>query len=284
MSSDYKRLPNIQMVTIGSQKLRTAIWEGTSDKTPILFFNGIGANLEIAQPMAEMMPDRTLITFDLPGVGGSPDPTFIYRAWWVARAAKKILQGFNVHKVDVIGVSWGGGMAQQFAFQYRKTVNRLVLAATSPGVFMVPGDIAAMSKMSSPKRYQDPEFLAAHFETLYGDDANGAPAFLENMTPPSIRGYLFQLAAMAGWSSLPFLPFLPHKTLVLSGDRDNIVPLANGKILKCMIPNAQLYVFENSGHMFMLSKGEEFLSVLVTFLDSPSETANDDLSVSTAIT
>ena len=88
-------LPRIFFSKVGNQKLRTAIWPGVDKghgkRTPLLFFNGIGANLEIAQSFADTFTGRDIITFDMPGVGGSPDPTVPYRPWWVAKAAKEIL-------------------------------------------------------------------------------------------------------------------------------------------------------------------------------------------------
>lgn len=271
MSTDNHHLPELDFVTVGLQKLRTAVWRGQGNGRPFLFFNGIGANLEIAQPLADALPDRDIITFDLPGVGGSPGPVTPYRPWWVAQAAKTILLHYGYDRpVDVMGVSWGGGAAQQFAFQYQKRVNRLVLCATSPGALMVPGKIEALSKMADPKRYMDRDYLAKNFKTLYGDEPEGASQFSARMTPPSRSGYVYQLMAMIGWSSLPFLPFLPHETLVMAGGRDNIVPLANAKILKFMIPNAELHVVEDGGHLFVLSQAKRALPVLKTFLDRPA--------------
>jgi len=188
--------PHIRFTQVGNQKLRTAVWKGTDKgagkRTPLLFFNGIGANLEIAQAFADKFTGRDIITFDMPGIGGSPDPTIPYRPWWAAKAAKQILLENGYNKVDVLGVSWGGGMAQQFAFQYPAMTDRLVLCATAPGVTMVPGDIRAITKMGSPKRYRDREYLKKHFETLYGDGEEGvydrlvkpaALAFPQNADP-----------------------------------------------------------------------------------------------------
>ena len=111
--------------------------------------------------------------------------------------------------------------------------------------------------------------ISKNFKTLYGDEPDGASQFSARMTPPSRSGYVYQLMAMMGWSSLPFLPLLPHETLVLAGDRDNIVPLANAKILKFMIRNAELHVVEDGGHLFVLSKARAVLPVLKSFLDRP---------------
>lgn len=271
MSTDDHHLPELGFVDVGFQKLRTAVWRGAGIGRPLLFFNGIGANLEIAQPLAEALPDRDIITFDMPGIGGSPGPVAPYRPWWVAQAAKSILLKYGYDRpIDVMGVSWGGGAAQQFTFQYQKRVNRLILCATSPGALMVPGKVQSLSKMADPKRYMDRDFLAKNFKTLYGDEPEGADLFAARMRSPTRSGYLYQLMAMVGWSSLPFLPLLPHETLILAGDRDNIVPLANAKILKYMIRNSELHVVENGGHLFVLSKAREVIPVLKTFLDRPA--------------
>lgn len=272
MSRDKpQHLPEISFETVGRQRFRIAIWRSAHApaKTPLLFFNGIGANLEIAQPLGELLDDRDIVTFDMPGVGGSPDPKAPYRHWWMARAAKIILQRHGFEMVDVMGVSWGGAMAQAFAIQYRGRVNRLVLAATSPGSIMIPGEIGALSKMAHPMRYTNRDFLIEHFEALYGDDQEGAHQFAEHMKPPSVRGYFGQIGAFAGWSSLPFLPFLPHETLIMAGDRDRIVPLANARILNFMIPQSRLHIVEDGGHLFLLSRAGEVLEVMTDFLDAP---------------
>lgn len=273
MSEAHPNLPRITYSRIGNQRLRTAVWKGVDKgegkRTPLLFFNGIGANLEIAQNFADHFTGRDIITFDMPGIGGSPDPKIPYRPWWVANAAKKILQMHGYEKVDVLGVSWGGGMAQQFAFQNKKMTNRLILAATSSGVTMVPGNIRAISKMGSPKRYVNKEFLAEHFETLYGDGKEGVSSFAQNMIAPSVKGYLFQLTAMAGWSSLPFLRFLKVPTLVMAGDNDHIVPLANAKILQFMIKGAKLHVFNDAGHLFLITRRDESIAAMREFFGEP---------------
>lgn len=267
-------LPNIFFSQVGNQKLRTAIWKGVDKgygkRTPLLFFNGIGANLEIAQAFADTFTGRDIITFDMPGVGGSPDPTVPYRPWWVAKAAKQILLENRYTKVDVLGVSWGGGPAQQFAWQYKKMVRNLVLCATTTGVTMVPGKPKALTKMISPKRYIDRDFLAKNFETLYGDAADtGVGEFSLNMMPPSVKGYVYQLMAMAGYSTLPFIRGIKAKSLVIMGDNDHIVPVANGHILRYFLPKAKLKIIKGGGHLFLLTKRDETIDIIRDFFGEP---------------
>jgi pimeloyl-ACP methyl ester carboxylesterase len=99
----------------------------------LLLFNGIGANWELAKPFLEALTDTTAIIFDVPGVGGSPMPLLPYRPSTLARLAAGLVAELGCNEIDVAGVSWGGGIAQQFAHQYPRLCRRLVLAATSPG-------------------------------------------------------------------------------------------------------------------------------------------------------
>ena len=266
-------LPRIFFSKVGNQKLRTAIWsgidKGAGKRTPLLFFNGIGANLEIAQAFADTFTGRDIITFDMPGIGGSPDPTIPYRPWWVAKAAKQILEENGYDLVDVLGVSWGGGPAQQFAWQNKKMTKRLVLCATTTGVTMVPGNPKALSKMASPKRYIDRDFLAKNFETLYGDAAGNSGEFSINMMPPSVKGYLYQLMAMAGYSTIPFIRRIKAKSLVIMGDNDHIVPVVNGKILNKLLPRSKLKVIEGAGHLFLLTRRDETIDIIRNFFLEP---------------
>jgi poly(3-hydroxyalkanoate) depolymerase len=271
MSLNPTRDPELSMQKVGWQTYRTAIWRATerSAERPLLFFNGIGANLELAQPLAEAMPERDIITFDMPGIGGSPSPIIPYRPWFIGQAAATILDRFGFGDVDVIGVSWGGAAAQQFALQHRRRTKKLVLCATSTGMTMVPGKFEALSKMATPQRYIDKDYLMKNFEKLYGDEGDFAGKHHIRLKPPSLRGYFYQLFAMMGWTSLPFLPFLKTPTLIMAGDRDKIVPLINSKIILKAMPNARLHVVAGGGHLFIISRLPEIMPILRDFLAEP---------------
>ena len=269
-----------RMMEAGGRTLRVATWrlDMKSEHPPILFFNGIGANIEAVAPLAEHLPERGFIMFDMPGTGESPDPTVPYNAFTMSWTASQVLDQLGIALVDVMGVSWGGAMAQHFALQYPGRTRRLVLVATTAGMLMVPGNPAALTKMANPRRYIDPKFMNEHFQTLYGGvDRDGAKhqkdSHIGRLKPPSPRGYLYQLLAMLGWTSLPALPFLNKETLVMMGDEDQIVPLINGRILASAIPNARLEVFKGGGHLFLLTHADESVAALRDFLDAPDTDA-----------
>ncbi|MBI1401867.1 MAG: alpha/beta fold hydrolase [Porphyrobacter sp.] len=271
----------VSMVEAGGRTLRTAAWrlDMPSDHLPILFFNGIGANIEAVAPLAAAMPERGFVMFDMPGTGESPDPVVPYNPFTMSWTAAQLLDAFGLEEVDVMGVSWGGAMAQHFALQHPGRTRRLTLIATTPGMLMVPGNPAAFTKMADPRRYVDPDFMAEHFTTLYGGMTESAgkdhkSGHIGRLKPPSPRGYLYQLLCMLGWTSLPALPFMSKETLIMMGEDDQIVPVVNGKILKAMIPNSQLVTFGGGGHLFLLTHSDESVAAIREFLDAP-ETAKE---------
>ena len=81
----------------------------------------------------------------------------------------------------------------------------------------------------------------------------------------SPRGYLYQLLAGTGWTSLPFLPLLRQRTLILSGDDDPLIPLANAKLLRRLIPNSRLHVY-HGGHLSLVTEAAELAPVVDAFL------------------
>ena len=81
---------------------------------------------------------------------------------------------------------------------------------------------------------------------------------------------------MLGWTSVPAPPFLKKDVLIMMGDEDQIVPLANGKILESLIPHSRLEIFEQGGHLFMLTHREQTISCLRGFLDAPDRADKPD--------
>ena len=265
----------VSLETVGGRELRVARWrlDEPSEHLPVLFFNGIGANIEAVAPLAQALDDRPFIMFDMPGIGGSPDPVVPYNTVSMAWTTTQLLDRLGVDRVDVMGVSWGGAMAQHFAIQHPGRTRRLVLAATSAGMLMVPGNPAALTKMANPRRYIDAAFMQQHFETLYGgalgEKTSGKVEHIRRLKAPSPRGYFYQLIAMLGWTSAPALPFMRKDTLIMMGDDDQIVPLLNGKFLDMLMPNSELMVLEGGGHLFLLSHSDECVAAIREFLGRP---------------
>jgi poly(3-hydroxyalkanoate) depolymerase len=261
-------------ITIDGQLLQVAVRHGSGSGPPLLLFNGIGANWELARPFLEALTNTAAIIFDVPGVGGSPRTLLPYRPSTLARLAAGLVAKLGYAEVDVAGVSWGGGIAQQFAHQYPKLCRRLVLAATAPGFTMVPASPSVLWKMATPRRYVDREYMNRIAADIYGGAFRQDPSLVgrhaDAMHGARNLGYLYQLLAMSGWTSLPWLWSLPQPTLVLMGRDDPLVPPINGHILASLIPNAELRMIDD-GHLFIVTRPAETAAVIEAFLADASK-------------
>ncbi len=257
---------------IGRHHVRYAERRGDRSRAPLLFLNGLGANIELAQPFIDALDGPTVVIFDVPGVGGSPTPPSPYRPAGMARLAAGLLDHLGYAEADVLGVSWGGAIAQQFAFQHGSRCRRLVLAATSPGALMVPAHPSVLLKMATPRRYLDREYARRVVGEVYGgafrNDPEAAEQTLRHVRFSSRRGYYLQLAAALGWTSLPWLFLLRQPTLVMAGADDPIVPTINARILQWLIPDARLEILD-CGHLFLVTLPAESARIVDAFLKEP---------------
>jgi poly(3-hydroxyalkanoate) depolymerase len=259
----------VRTLDVEGQLLRVALKRGPTKRVPLLLFNGISANWELAKPFLAELKETEAIIFDVPGVGASPLPKLPYRPATMAKLAAKLVRQLGHDRVDVAGVSWGGALAQEFAHKYPDICRKLVLAATSPGAIAVPGRLSAMAKMATPRRYMDKTYMRRVAGEIYGGALRHDPDLIEPhakaMAGGSKLSYLFQLLAAAGWTSLPWLWTLRQPTLVLMGKDDPLVPAFNGRILSWLIPNARLELIDD-GHMFMVTRAAESARIIETFL------------------
>ena len=173
----------------------------------------------------------------------------------------------------MLGVSFGGGVAQEFAFGNPHRVRRLVLASTMCGLGGVPGTPLALALLATPLRYYSPRFLRATSKWMYGPaKASSDEALMRDQIaarrsrPPTMWGYLSQLYAAAGWTSLPWLHRIASPTLVLTGAKDPLVPPVNPRILGARIPNATVYVVPNAGHLLLLEHAAACADTITAFL------------------
>jgi poly(3-hydroxyalkanoate) depolymerase len=261
----------VRSIAVGGQQLRVAVRPGDRARVPLLLINGIGASLDLLQPFVdELEPSVGVIRFDVPGVGGSPLPVVPYRFTGLCRMISRMLSELGYASVDVLGISWGGGVAQHLAAFQPARCRRLVLVSTATGALMVPARPAVLARMMTPRRYLDRRYLERVAPILYGGTARTDPqrvttAMHDHSRVGSPRGYLYQLTAGLGWTSLPFLPLLRQPTLIVSGDDDPIIPLANARLMHRLIPNSRLHVY-HGGHLGLVTEAAELAPVVDAFL------------------
>ena len=260
-----------RLVTVGGQRLRIWSRDGLPGTPPLLLCNGIGVRLDVLTPFVEALdPAIGVVTFDVPGIGGSPLPGRPYRFSGLARLAGRLVRQLGHERFDVLGISWGGGLAQQLALQNPVRCRRVVLVSTGTGALMIPARPRVLRAMATPRRHRDPDYLRAVAGEIYGGRIRTEPRLVDALLasrsdPVSRQGYLYQLLGGVGWTSLPLLPLLRQPTLVLAGDDDPIIPLANAYLMTRLLPRPRLHVYHD-GHLGLMTSADELAPVVARFL------------------
>jgi poly(3-hydroxyoctanoate) depolymerase len=242
---------------------------------PLLLIMGLGGNIEMWEPLERELNARGVqtIAYDASGTGDSPPRIVPRRMPGLARQAAHILDALGYPSANVLGASFGGAVAQELTLANPHRVERLVLASTTCGIGGVPGNPLALSLLATPLRYYSPTFLRLTANFLYGSTTGENGDLLREQInarrarPPTMWGYIGQLAATAGWTSLPWLHRLRTPTLVLTGGADPIVPPVNGRILAARIPHAELEVVPGAGHLLLMDHAEPRAARIADFLD-----------------
>ena len=145
-------------------------------------------------------------------------------------------------------------------------------------MLMVPGRFRSLLKMVSPRRFADPNYLSTIGAEVYGGVMRDRPDLLAahaaQLRSPKGRGYIYQILAACGWTSLWWLPSLRQPALILAGTDDPLMPVINAKLMASLIQNARLHLVDD-GHLFIATRASEIALVVRVFLadDTPQRSS-----------
>jgi pimeloyl-ACP methyl ester carboxylesterase len=246
VSSSERIMVNARLPYLPLQKIAVRV-QGEGD--PLLLINGMTRPLQSWDHLTRLLTGRTVISFDAPGVGGSPTPVRPLSVTELATLAAEVLDAAEVPDADILGYSHGGAIAQELAHAVPDRVRALILAATSCGVGSTPGSRRDILRS-------------------LGGSLEGQPWPL-----PDPLGLLWQSLAVSNWTSIPFLGSISAPTLVVCGSRDRVVPPSNSRVLARRIPDASLVVLPGAGHDLQREVSAEALATVVgRFLSTAHDT------------
>jgi poly(3-hydroxyoctanoate) depolymerase len=254
----------VRQVQVGEQSVTVSIREVANEAPPLLMLHGIGTEHQRWGRTRELM-DRTTVAFDVRTEHLGARPSMRTFAKFVAR----LLLELDMPHVDVIGFSWGGMAAQQLVHDHPAQVRRLVLMSTSPGFMSVPARPSSTRTVMSPHR--DAERMPELIRKLYGGDFIDNPDLVQELgliRPIDEQAYRRQLWALLGWTSVPWLPSLRARTLILHADNDPVFPYVNAALMRGLIRGAILRKVAGGGHLFVLTRPEQSAHQVNAFLDS----------------
>lgn len=215
-----------------------------------------------------------VLTFDPRGVANSKaaDETNI-SIQTIADDVASLLDNLEIERASVLGASFGGFVAQEFALKYPERLDKLILACTSFGGknHVAPASevlqaFATTENLNSPERIRKfmipaftSEFVKHHFDQV----EKVCRLREQNVVPETV--YLAQLQSATGFDAEARVSNIEAQTLVLTGAKDLVVPPLNSDNLWRAIPNAKLKIIKGGGHLFFIEKAEEFNQTVIDF-------------------
>jgi pimeloyl-ACP methyl ester carboxylesterase len=181
-----------------------------------------------------------------------------------------LLDQLGYEQADVLGISWGGGLAQQFALSRPERVRRLVLVATSPGALMVPGHPRVLLRMLTPRRHRDPAQAARIASELYGGGMRDDPALARDLLQATARlgpsrGYYYQLLSSIRLdqpsAAAPAAAAHPDP----GGRRRPDHPADQRAIMHRLMPHSEFVIY-HGGHLGLATEADRLAPVVDAFL------------------
>ncbi|WP_024520209.1 alpha/beta hydrolase [Bradyrhizobium sp. Tv2a-2] len=221
----------------------------------------------------------TVITLDNRGTGQSDKPVEGYVLANMARDVCALLDELGLVRVNMLGYSMGGAIAQEFVRQFPDRVNRLILCATMAGgagatyaetsVVRVMRDLDGLSPEQAARRIWNvtyaPGYLAQHRKAAEEQMRR------EIELPTPLHAADLQFQAFAEFNGSEALSAIRTPTLILTGDLDPLISPQNSRKMAALIAGAKLIVIPGGGHRIMWEATDECVSHILHFLGASDQ-------------
>lgn len=242
----------------------------------LLFISGTGSDLRVKPNMFDgpLVKSFEVLGYDQRGLGQSDKPDHPYSMADYADDAAALMVALGWDRAHVMGVSFGGMVAQELAIRHPQKIDRLVLACTSPGgaggasfpfheIGHLTGEARARHMIPISDTRRDAAWAAANPD-LHAQFIAMAAADPYAAEPGRAMGAQRQLEARAAHNTWERLKEITCPTLVAGGRYDGVALPATQERLAAQIPGAELAMFEG-GHMFMI-QDRAALKAMIEFL------------------
>ena len=254
-------------------------YESFGEGEPLILVAGFASGAWIwFKQIDELSKHFRVITFDPRGISKSViDSSLTVSIQLIADDIASLLDELKITKANILGTSFGGFVAQEFALKYPERLNKLVLACTSFGgknhvapsieVLMAFASTENLNSLDRVRKYMIPAFTSEFVKNNAAEVDKVCNLREQNIVPEIV--YFQQLQSATIFDAESRIANISAETLILTGDKDGVVPMQNSKNLAETIPNSSLEIIENGSHLFFIEKADEFYRIVKDFIFSP---------------
>ncbi len=255
------------------------------DGPALVFVHGLsGCWPNWLEQMAVFAATNRVIAMDLPGFGHSPGEAGEISMHGYAELLDGLLAQLGIARATLVGNSMGGLISAELAASFPARVERLVLV--SPAGLSTYRNRLTVSAMPAVRRLQQALALGAAWTASHADTLAArprmrdlvlrgvvrhpahvpAPLAAEQLRGAGTDGFMHALEAITDFDLAPRLPLISCPTLVVWGTKDRLVTVRDAARFADAIPNARKVIYEDTGHMAMLERPDEFNALLRGFM------------------
>jgi pimeloyl-ACP methyl ester carboxylesterase len=223
-----------------------------------------------------------VVSFDPRGIARSPAPDKPISIRMLADDVAALLRALEIKQAHILGASFGGFVAQEFALAYPQLTRSLILCCTSfGGPNHVPPSPATLQAIASTKglntdaRFRE-NLLLAFSDDYLDQQKQEIERIIELRAANHVPEYAYQLQLQAAiaFNTEARVAEIRAPTLILTGDHDIIVPYSNSRNLAAGISGSRLFIMEGGSHMFFIERAEEFNRAVAEFIESINRAAD----------
>lgn len=255
---------------------RSFFYERRGAGAPLLLIMGLSGNsLHWGEPFLSLLErDFDVVAFDNRGIGRSADADGDFSVADMAGDTAGLMEALGWERAHVMGISMGGMIAQELALRTPGRVGGLVLGCTYPG-----GEGSRLTDQEVVQALAEPVMRGDRDGALragwrvnvsegHGADEEAFERFREVAAqhPASLQVLVRQMQAVAGHDASTRIAAITAPTLVIHGDRDRMLDVANGRLIAQAIPGARLEVLDGVGHLFFWEQPERSAQLVRDFL------------------
>ena len=253
-------------------------YESHGTGEPLVLISGFASGAWIwFEQIEELSRHFQVITFDPRGVSRSKfeiTETPLVSIQLIAEDICQILDELGIEKANVLGTSFGGFVAQEFALNHANRLNKLILACTSfGGQNHVPPSMEVLMSFASTDSLNSSERIRKYIQPAFTEEFRNNNQELvekvcklreENVVPETV--YFQQLQSAMTFNKENDVSKIQAETLVITGINDKVVPMQNSVNLANLITNSKLEIIENGSHLFFIEQAPKFNEIITNFL------------------
>lgn len=251
-------------------------FETHGDGEPLILIPGFASGAwSWFRQIEKLSKNFRVITFDPRGIGKSKnDSSKIASMKTFVEDVLEVLDELKIERANMLGASFGGFVAQEFALSFPDRLDKLILSCTTAGgIDHVKPDIEILRSFSPDPTLTIGERIRKFIRPAFTKEFNERRADevekvcrLRETNPVADEIYFAQLQAAFTFDTSRRLGEIKNRTLVVTGNKDDVVPMQNSLNLAGKLPNAELEIIENGSHLIFIENAKDFNRMVEDFL------------------